>query len=196
MFALFCIVHFNFDFFAIGEYNFAYSLVALSIAILAARAEITSFWGAVVLFAAICMIASYEALVFLGPLLAVLAYHRLGARQPLLTKVAKSSLVLCTICYLGAAIIAAYSIRHPRDPLNYASAVDLRYDTRNSLLLLSVAFAFAYGLSLSGSASVRRLANVIAICTLLALAWPGLWSAPGMQYSSRVIGGIVVLLLE
>jgi hypothetical protein len=35
---------------------------------------------------------------------------------------------------------------------------------------------------------------VIAISTLLALAWPELWSAPAMQYSSRVIGGIVILL--
>jgi len=70
----------------------------------------------------------------------------------------------------------------------------MRHNARNSLLLLSAAFALAYGLSLSASVSVRRLATVIAISTLLALAWPALWSAPAMQYSSRVIGGIVLLL--
>jgi hypothetical protein len=194
MFVLFCIIHFNFDFFAIGEYNVAYSLVALSIAILSARAEIKSFWAAVALFAAICLIASYEALVFLGPLLAVLACHRLVTKQPLLTGLAKGTLVLCLVCYLCAAIIAAFSIWHPRDPAVFADAVDMRYNASNSLLLLSSAFALAYGLSLSASVSVRRLATVIAISTLLALAWPDLWSAPAMQYSSRVIGGIVILL--
>jgi hypothetical protein len=194
MFVLFCIIHFNFDFFAIGEYNVAYSLVALSIAILSARAEITSFWAAVALFAAICLITSYEALVFLGPLLVVLACHRLVMKQSLLIDLVKSTLVLCLVCYLCAAIIAAFSIWHPRDPAVLADAVDMRYNARNSLLLLSTAFALAYGLSLSASVSVRRLATVIAISTLLALAWPELWSAPAMQYSSRVIGGIVILL--
>jgi hypothetical protein len=95
---------------------------------------------------------------------------------------------------LCAAIIAAFSIWHPRDQAVLADAVDMRYNARNSLLVLSAAFALAYGLSLSASVSVRRLATVIAISTLLALAWPELWSAPAMQYSSRVIGGIVILL--
>jgi hypothetical protein len=194
MFVLFCIIHFNFDFFAIGEYNVAYSLVALSIAILSARVEITNCWAAVALFAAICLITSYEALVFLGPLLAVLACHRLITQRPLLTGLVKGTLVICLVCYLCAAIIAAFSIWHPRDPAVFAAAVDMRHNARNSLLLLSAAFALAYGLSLSASVSVRRLATVIAISTLLALAWPDLWSAPAMQYSSRVIGGIVILL--
>jgi hypothetical protein len=194
MFVLFCIVHFNFAFFAIGEYNVAYALVALSIAILSARAEITVFWAALALFAAICLITSYEALVFLGPLLAILAWHRLVTKQPLLTGLVKSSLVLCLVCYLCAAIIAGYSIWHPRDPANYAGALNLRYNVRNGLLLLSAVFALAYGLSLSASGSVKKLANVIAICTLLALAWPKLWSALSMQYGSRAIGGIIILL--
>ena len=194
MFVLFSIIHFNFDFFAIGEYNVAYSLVALSIAILSARAEITSFWAAVALFAAICLIASYEALLFLGPLLAVLACRRLVTERPLLTGLVKSTLVLCLVCYLCAAIIAAFSIWHPRDPAVFADAVDMRYNARNSLLLLSATFALAYGLSLFSSVSARRLATVIAISTLVALAWPEFWSAPAMQYSSRVIGGIVILL--
>ncbi len=195
MFVLFCIIHFNLAFFAIGEYNVAYSLVALSLAILAARAQISDFWAVVVLFAAICLITSYEALVFLGPLLAVLACHRLVNKQPLLTGLVKSTLVLCLVCYLSATIIAASSISHPRDPAVFADAVDMRYNARNSLLLLSLSFALSWGLQcLSESTSVKRLATVIAISTLLALGWPELWSAPGMQYSSRVIGGIIILL--
>ena len=194
MFVLFCLIHFNFDFFAVGEYNIAYALVALSIAILSATAEVTILWAAVALVSAVCLITSYEALVFLGPLLAVLAFQQVVAKRQLQSFTVRSMIVLCLACYLCAAIIAGLSILHPRDPLSYASAANLRFAVQNSLLLLSVGFAFAYWLSFSASPLTRRLAGMVAICSLLLLAWPGFWSVPDMQYFSRTLGGIVVLM--
>ena len=117
--AMFAVTQLNSGFMAIGEYNLAYALVVLSAALLL-RARALRWWQLVVLVTtAVLATLSYEALVYLGPVLIALAVARLmgvrgiGAAR---SWAERAALILLCVVYTAATAVAAWSIRDPRVP--------------------------------------------------------------------------------
>ncbi len=65
--------------FSIGEYNMPYAAVVLAATYLASPRPLSAREDAVLLLAAVFLLRAYETMLFLGPLLAALAFRRLSA---------------------------------------------------------------------------------------------------------------------
>nr|WP_047169034.1 hypothetical protein [Sphingomonas sp. Y57] len=190
VFLLFCIVYFNVGFFAIGEYNLAYALVALALAILTGRARIGSSWAIVALLAGLGLLAAYEAMLYLGPLLCLAGIVRLwkGGEPP----ATRAVLLVAILIYAAGAGVALHFVLNPGHPEQLAAAMAFFAAMHNRLLALSVAFAIGWIALAAPVDWVRRGGFVVAIACLVGLVLPGSWPWPHQHYEARTLVGLTL----
>jgi hypothetical protein len=118
----FCWIQLISGFFAIGEYNVGYAVVAAAGAILLLP-QITAVDGIVLLLVAILATRSYELMAFAGPLLALSCVGRLRVDGAGMEVTARWMTGLSAALFAVGAASAVGWIINPRDPVQYASAV-------------------------------------------------------------------------
>ncbi|ARR55795.1 hypothetical protein HY78_21270 [Rhizorhabdus wittichii DC-6] len=190
VFLLFCIVYFNVGFFAIGEYNLAYALVALALAILSGRARIGPGWALVALLAGLGLLAAYEAMLYLGPLLVLAGVVRLwkGSEPPAV----RAMLLLAILAYAAGTGVAVHFVLNPGHPEQLAAAMAFFAAMHNRLLALSVAFAIGWIALSTPAAWMRRGGLFLAVACLAGLVLPGNWSLPHQHYEARTLVGLAL----
>jgi len=174
---------------AVGEYNLAYALVALSAALLISHPERTV--SRVVLgVSAVVLVASYESLIFLGPALIVVAFtqrRRLG----------RVWFWLVTALYALATAYSAYWILFPRDSANLGSAADITFALRfDPSLRLTLAVAIPLiALWLFAPPLLQRVGAIVLALVSLFLLDPVSWPEAWMHYAARSYSGAVLFVI-
>lgn len=196
--AMFAVTFLNSGFLSIGEYNFAYALVALCAAIML----VGTFgrWGLLGLVAASAMLPfSYESLAHLGPLLSVLVLIRLrGAfKSDLRDRLKITALFIALAMYVAATIISVVWIVFPRDATNLAGAADFSWPLFNDRqLVLSGALATVYILAACfGGPRIRRWAAIPLGLLSLILIDHAFWDEPWKAFGSRAVTGVALFVL-
>jgi hypothetical protein len=104
MIAVVAAVYLPTSFFIVGEYNIAYAAVAATFAVALTRRPAEQRDSALMLALGLVCIASYEAMLYLGPLTAaVILWSMRGHRDPL----ARVLAVAAALGFLGAAVVSA-----------------------------------------------------------------------------------------
>jgi hypothetical protein len=191
---LVAVVNLNTSFFAVGETTVAYSICACSMAILLRNKRLGFSASACLLALAFFVTRTYEALVFMGPLLAAMTALRMHASRG--RTIVLATLLVACILFVASAVIAASSIFHAAD-YPYLSAALKTTATiiwRDRQLLLSLLIPLIYLIFLFRAwhekACILCVPGFAAI--LLLLAWPGNWAEPVQYYDRRIITGLVL----
>jgi len=194
---MFAVTELNTGFVAIGEFSFAYSLVALSSALLLRRDRM-KWWQAVTLvLVASALVRSYEALAYLGPILLALAIVRLvGVREKSRSTrwVVRVVLALAAYAYATATVIAVLAIRSPRDPSNARDAADLWGPLQhNRQFVISAAVAVMIAcVPLIRRVRFGSLLSCVLAVAAAALLLPQLWAQPSLHYATRTLAGVAL----
>lgn len=157
-------------FFAVGEYNVTYSLVALAAALLlTARVHLPR--AVLVLAIALVLLRSYESMLFLGPVLvgmsglAAIRCLRPGRRA---TPAAAFVLAIGAFSFGAGAVTAFVSSRSPENPGRIGTALDLAVLARDPRLMLAAAAAagLLLCLVLRDRLSRAMVAAVVSACAI------------------------------
>ncbi|NVO14331.1 MAG: hypothetical protein HXX10_09875 [Rhodoplanes sp.] len=178
-------------FFAAGEYNLTYAMAALCAAILVQDGPLRT-GGVVVLVAlAAALTRSYEATVFLGPLLCGASLVRLVRRDDA-SAVTRTGLGLAAVLFVVGAAVAAWSILSPSSPGNMAGAAAVKQVLRSPQVVYTCLMSIAVLVALvSRRPSSRRAALIgAAVLSVVFVAMPMLWLPPDMHYLSRAVAGL------
>jgi hypothetical protein len=191
---LLAVVNLNTSFFAVGETNVAYSICACSMAILLRNKRLGFSASACLLALAFFVTRTYEALVFMGPLLAAMTALRMHASRG--QTIILTILLVACLLFVTSAVIAASSIFLAAD-YPYLSAALTTTTTiiwRDRQLVLSLLIPLIYLILLfrvrCEKACILCVPGLAAI--LLLLAWPGNWAEPVQYYDCRIITGLVL----
>ena len=156
--------------------------------------RITTLRFVILLTVAIILIASYESMVFYGLILLYLLNFKVKNYASQLGQ--NLFRVVLSFLLISAILFQVYWILFPSNPANRSGAFDIR-----SLLAFQSTkiylFTLAIGLVL-GLLIHKNVAWVIAIplaCGLIALDLPFFQVSPKFQYSFRLFGSLMVLLL-
>lgn len=180
-------------FFAIGEYNVTYAMVALSGSILLNDQRYKKIDYAGLLFLASFLTLSYESMCYLGPLLSALTLIRfwLTDKTSLLLK---NTLILVAILFVVGSIISVYSILSPQNPTSLLRALmgtAFVLGSMQLLYLLMILFLFItylyfekkICLFFAGFISITHIINV------------HFWNPPGMNYHFRIFSGLILFVI-
>jgi hypothetical protein len=191
---LLAVVNLNTSFFAVGETNVAYSICACSMAILLRNKRLGFSASACLLVLAFFVTKTYEALVFMGPLLAAMTALRMQASRG--RTIVLATLLVACLLFVASAVIAASSIFRAAD-YPYLGAALKTITTiiwRDQQLLLSLLIPLIYLILLfrgwHKKVCILCVPGFAAI--LLLLAWPGNWAEPAQYYDCRIITGLVL----
>lgn len=199
------IVFMTTSFFIIGEYNSAYAIAILT-AVLLARVERLRLGEAVLLLAISTLaIRTYEAMIYLGPLLSVMVLWMLW-RQQSRPWLATCIYLACAVFFLLGMAVAIDSVVHPWSE----SHLDETYDTAKNfwqnmqfdLALGGALVMVAWGLLRPddfASAKPYRWAGIatliLALSPLLAIGDTLVRPLAKSQYVARTAGGLVIVAI-
>ena len=181
-------VYQNINFMADAEYNFLYAIVIGALAALVRPGEMSRTDGLLVLAAALAALRSYEAVVYLGPMLVLACALRIrwGEQRALLFPAAGLLLL--------AAALALPAIMYPRDPTNFSGALSLAFVFGNFQLVTAGIMFGAFGLYVLFPRA-RYITGALFIAAIAVSAIPALWAPPWYHYYSRsAVGGALLLL--
>ncbi len=181
------------SFFAIGEYNFAYALVALNVALLVDGLKtIPRRVGFVV--AAVATIWSYPSMIYLGPLLVVLVAILIG--RDFRTRTTDKSLtvfrVFGIVAYVVATGMAKYSIDNPNGS-NVQAASNVLAPFQIDVGQLRWTFAFV---ALAGASAVFRKYRFFGVLSFAVAVWMVVGERHNdiiHQYDNRIVAGGFVI---
>lgn len=194
------------SFFIVGEYNSAYPL-ALLIAVRFVTAERLTLWDSIVLLALSALsIRTYEVLIYLGPLLALMTLWQVWrlARRPVLPIVLPVLLHLVAVgFFLCAMAVAIESVVHPwsQEHLDetYLAALNfwqnMQFDFAFGAVLILAVWALLKPEALRGLAPYRwALIGVVllALSPLLAIGDSMVRPLAKSQYIARTVSGVVI----
>ena len=197
MVVVFAAVFLNSGFVAIGEYTVLYGLVAVAVALLV-RPRFGVASALALLVIAVLTLRTYEAAVYLAPLLAVLALVRWRQLrdEPVATG-RRVTLIASAGLFVFAAVLGGLAIVFPRDPMNRQGAADLLAPIlSNRELVIVGAIATCYlvaRLVLKGRALLAS--SIVLSVIALGLLLPSVWAQPWMHYHARTITGLAMLAL-
>ena len=188
---LLAVVNMNTAFFAIGESNVAYSICVCSKAILLRDKKLGLSETVSLLGLAFIVTRTYEALVFIGPLLGAMTALRMHESG----ESAKIFLLITGLLFVASAVIAGLSILLPADGTSLIAALKTTRTIifRDRQLLLTLLISVTYYLIVilrTGHKNVYILCLWVSAVILLLLAWPGNWAEPSQYYGGRVIAGL------
>ena len=191
------------SFFIIGEYNVTYALVAATFAIALTRRDGTRD-GALMLALGLVGIASYEAMLYLGPITAALVlWSRRGWRDP----AGRMLSLAAALAFLGGAAVAADSTavywQHEHFVLVRAAAIDFWQNLQFVIPLVALAVIGLIGLSFPSWLGGRWPVIVAALVAVLLVVSPWLrevrpeaYLFPPSHYVARTgAGGLLAVLM-
>jgi len=191
----FSVTHLTSGFCSLGEYNMAYAFAALCVAVML-RPTMGWLAAGALLASALALTRCFEATVFLGPVLAVVAIARLVIRGRAAGWGERIALTLSVPLFAAGAAIAARSILHPRDPGNLSNALSISWMLESGhvayvLLMLGMVIA-----SRNSPPRWQRTALVAGLLSSMAFVMlPSLWSSAIMSYSSRTLSGALMCVV-
>jgi len=184
---LIAVVYLNTSFFTIGESHVAYSITACCMAILLSSRTINLVRGIILLALSFLVTRTYEALLFLGPLLSLMTAARL--REASNQRAVAFLLWGAILLFLASSAIAALSVLKPVAPDSLAEALRVSIIYRDRQLLLSFALSLVYLIHvfLGNWKKINRACAIAAAATLLLLALPANWALPRYYYDCRTM---------
>jgi hypothetical protein len=180
-------------FFAIGEYNLTYALAALCLALLL-QSNSKIIGQLALVLASFALLRSYEAMVFLGPPLFLIALHNLLQREKDSLFIQKLGLSLAAFLFSAASTISAWSILFPREPANMDSAGKSIYLVSTEHFIFATSMLVIYiALHIRFKAIFKYILVSISIfACFYYLLTPQLWVTPGDHYSFRALSGSII----
>jgi len=197
------IVFLTTSFFIIGEYNSAYAIAILT-AVVLARAERLRLGDALLLLPiAVLAIRTYEAMIYLGPLLATMTLWTLWRARERPWPVAGLYLA-CALFFLLGMAVAIDSVVHPWSESHldetYETAKNFWQNMQFDLALGGALVVVAWGLirpdDLAGSKPYRWAGIallLLALSPLLAIGDTLVRPHAKSQYVARTAGGLVIV---
>lgn len=178
-------------FFAAGEYNLTYGMTALCAALLVADGPMRTAAVVVLVGLAAALMRSYEAMVFLGPLLCVASAGRLLLRIDTSAAV-RAGLLLAALLFAVGTAVAAWSILYPSSPGNLAGAAAIKQVVRTPQVVYTCLVGVAVLVVLASRRPSSRRAALIGAAVLSAVfvSMPMLWLPADMHYVSRAMAGL------
>ena len=188
----FSVTHLTSGFCSLGEYNMAYALAAFCFAI-TLRPSLGAPSAIALVLAGLALTRCYEAMVFIGPVLAFTAALRLRIRWGLAGLPERLALATSIVLYGVAVAIAARSILNPRDPGNLSNALATSWILQSRHLLY---VTLMIGLSIAIPALPRgwRVAAVAAalVASIVYVTGTSFWNPALMSYASRTVSGVLL----
>jgi hypothetical protein len=187
--AAFCVSYLSSGFFAIGEFNIAYAMVAFCASILL-KESVGKIGGAALVLTAIILARSYEAMIFLGPLLIIICIFRL-LRDTHESKYFKSALIVSSFLFAADSTLSLWSLMFPPSQHDLAAAADLRpaLKSEHFIYLASMGLLFLA----SWFFNMRHLNKfVIGTALLVSIVYVSnadYWNPPSMNYQFRELSG-------
>jgi hypothetical protein len=184
-------------FFSQGEYSITYSLFALCFTLLL-RASRKFNERLALLLAAVSLLASYEAMSFLGVALMIVVIANM--RESLRVSFSPRDLVYNSallLIFFASAALSIGSILNPRDPANLQSATNIMgvLPSGSVLYVALVALLAIAAFGLRTPWIQVFLSMGIIIASLLFVVSPGLWLTPGQNLGMRVLSGFAILII-
>ena len=182
-------------FMAISEANVAHALVGYCFAALIK--PVIPKWDRVFLVvSSILVTASYESLVFLGPLLLALSIQKLISvlRNDELDLGIAVTLSISGTMFATAGAVSLLSIFSPRDPNNLSGAANFLPSLLSPTGLIAIAFLTILALDriLISKKTKMVLSLTLAGLALLYLLFPSSWLTPSENYQMRVASGLLL----
>ena len=176
-------------FFSIGEYNLTYAFVALYFSIAYPKIY---HWGQLAFLAliALTLIRSYEAMLFLGPCLA-LATVCLSLQTK---ERAKKFFALFLLCVLGTStLVATFSIIYPRDPNNLTGALNIiRAIQGKQAMFLVLATLLALVIRQAAKQYSSFSLTIFFVFSLIYFLSDSWWQNVSQQHSTRTLSGLML----
>ena len=201
MIAVVAVVYLPTSFFIIGEYNVAYASVAATVAVALTRQGTDRRDGALMLVLGLLCIASYEAMIYLGPLTAAIILWSRRGRHELFA-------IAAALAFLGAAIVAANTTaqywNHDHFVRVRAAAFDFWQNLQFVVPLAALAAIGSVALVLPSWLAGRGpvIAAVVGAIVLVATPWfrlfmnPEAMVFPPAHYVARTAaGGLLAALV-
>jgi hypothetical protein len=196
-------VHLPTSFFIIGEHNITYALVAASFAIALTRRDNASD-GALMLAFGLLVIASYEVMIYLGPIAAaVVLWSRRGWRDP----AGRMLSYMAALAFLGASVVSISSTihywHHEHFMLVRAAAFDFWQNLQFVIPLAALAMIGIVGMVYPGwlrspgpILPAALMAVLLAVSPWLREVHPPTFLFPPSHYVARTAaGGLLTLLM-
>ncbi len=195
-------IFFTTSFFIVGEYNSAYPL-ALLVAVRLVTAERLSIGDSLFLLAlAALAIRTYEVLIYLGPLLALMVLWQVW-RMPRRPIVASLLHVAAAGCFIAGMFVAIDSVLHPwsQEHLDetYVAALNfwqnMQFDLAFGGVMVVAVWALVRPEQLLGTAPYRWASIIVAMLALsplLALSDTLIRPLAKSQYVARTVSGLIV----
>ena len=179
---------------AAGEYNLAYGVTAFGASCLLRDTRVGLLGGLTLALAGVIAISAYEAMVFLGPLLFIIALWRLKASKVDSTVFSKATVALAAFLFAASFGVSLMFIIFPRDPQNLASAALLRPMLKTVHFIYIVLMGSLFLASLPGRRKlVKNMAFFLAgLLALGYLAHFSSWNSPSSNYSFRSLSGLML----
>lgn len=194
--AAFSVSYLSSGFFAIGEFNIAYAMVAFCASILL-KESIGKIGGAALVLTAIILARSYEAMIFLGPLLSIICIFRL-LRDTHESKYFKSALIVSAFLFAADSTLSLWSVMFPHNQYALAAATDLRpaLKSEHFIYLASMGLLFLT----SWFFNIRHLNKfVIGTALLVSITYVSnadYWDLPSLHYQFRIVsGGMLAIVI-
>jgi len=192
--SLCAVVFFNTGFFAIGEYNLAYAMVALVVTVLLTLRRSEPVDWVILLATTVLLMRVYEAMVFLAPMLSLVAFQRFRG-LPKRTRMEAGLVVVFQVVCFGAFICAWYAIRHFPFPRNLKHAQDISVLLANRQMLVSLAlFSLMLIQGLGAMGRLGAWAGAIGLGGVALFLIPDLQASSHDFYKARILGGLALCL--
>lgn len=169
------------DFFAAGEFNVAYGLVALSMAIIFKK-NVSIFQSLILLSAAVVLIYAYESMLFLGIFLFVTCVVRLVSEKND-SRMTKSAIAISCCLYLFSAYVGAHSTFYDRNE-NLRAAINYGAIFEPHVLYLILMIVFATLMLVGRLRNVAKVTVAVfaAILSILYILYILRWDTSGISY--------------
>ncbi|MBV8083400.1 MAG: hypothetical protein JO247_01160 [Chloroflexi bacterium] len=193
------------SFFIVGEYNSAYAIAILTAVHLASIRRLRVLESVLLLVVSGLAIRTYEALIYLGPLLAAMVgwtvwRHRARPFLP------AALYLLCAVFFLLGMLVAVESVVHPWSPAHlnetYETAQNFWQNMQFDLAFGGVLVVAVWGLLHPADLLKRRpylwgglVVAVFALSPLLAISDTLVRPLAKSQYVARSAGGLVIVAM-
>jgi hypothetical protein len=195
-------IFFTTSFFIVGEYNSAYPLALLVAVRLVTTERLTIGDGLFLLALSALAVRTYEVLIYLGPLLALMVLWQVW-RMPRRPIVASALHVATVACFIAATVVAVDSVVHPYSEEHLAETYfaalnfwqNLQFDFAFGAVMIVAVWALVRPEHLLGTAPYRWASIIVALLALsplLALSDTLVRPLAKSQYVARTVSGVIV----
>lgn len=182
-------------FFAVGEYNLTYALAAYCLSVLL-KEKITLLDSVLIIFAAIALTRSYEAMVFLGPALFLFSARRIISSTSNKKILEKNVLLILLFLFASATTVAAWSILFPRDPANLAGAGNISHIIKSGYFIYLSGMISIYFIIQKAPRKFKHFFVLIAAGSVIYfISFREIWNSPSMNYGFRSMAGLILFFI-